>query len=979
MNLDIAAAADLDQRRHLTIFFSDLSDSTRIAASMEPEDYAELLQQLRDLCEQIIPRHGGEIVRIDGDGVLCIFGYPVAHDDAGRRATEAALDLHNAASVLDQSFALPDSRIRLHTGIHSGIVLVRPGDIVRGRFEMLGDATNVAARLCDHAAADEVLVSEASLGADLAFFTVGPRRKVSVSGRGHGLSVYPVVGREPTANRFAARVRRGVAPFAGRAAQIARLEALLDECRAGGPRLAVLAGPAGIGKTRLANEFLDRAVASGATGLLGYCEAYLGARPLQPFVQILSALTGEEPRAPDAALVPGLLIPALADAASGGPVILSIDDWQWADDAARRLLDVIRAQALGPLLILLSTRDDDPALAEIDGGTIIPVPPLAPAEAVAAIEGLVAAPGPFLVERIRDQSGGSPLFIEELCHAASGEHGDVAQGDRNAWLDMLVQTRFARLPADEAALVRTAAVIGHILPVWLFEAITDVRADDPVVRRLMDSDFIYEGETSDTLRFKHGLARDAIYRTVGLKARQALHRRAAEALEARSGLGGHPPLPESLAYHFAACGNVERAMHYSTLAGDAAMAVPALDRAQAHYREALTLLASLEPTDTHIQLTSRIVHKFGLASVVDPSPEQLIVLEVAERLTAATHNAEGLTYARYWSGALLYGVGRPRESVAKLEQALADAAKLDRPRLVDQLQANLGQSYFANCQYAEAEALLDTAITGMRARRRHGLETGLVYAIGARGLLFADQGRFERAYDDFGLVDDVLGTARPVMFGSILNKRSVASIWQGQYNEAVAHAEAGIAHGTLTRSRYYTMMSRALLAYASWKLDRQDNRIDDLAKATAWFEAGASQHRTSLCHGWLAEAMSTAGNAAATRRAAGAAFNRARKGDRLGEALACRSLARVAASGGESQSAARYLARAYRAAEARGSARETAETRLCEAEIALSHGDIAGAARLAGQAKANFAAMGMDDHVIQAAALVAGAAKASSH
>ena len=147
-----APGAFIQQRRHIAILFSDLSKSTRISKVMEPELYADLLQQLRDIYEQLIPRHGGEIVRIDGDGVLCIFGYPVPHEDSGRRAAEAAIDLHRAVGSLDLAPAAPGYPVQLHSGIHAGVVLVRGGDIVRGKFEILGDATNIAAHLCETAA-----------------------------------------------------------------------------------------------------------------------------------------------------------------------------------------------------------------------------------------------------------------------------------------------------------------------------------------------------------------------------------------------------------------------------------------------------------------------------------------------------------------------------------------------------------------------------------------------------------------------------------------------------------------------------------------------------------------------------------------------------------------------------------------------------------------------------------------------------------
>ena len=937
MTAHISAAADDSQRRHVTIFFSDLSDSTRIAASMEPEDYAELLQKLRALCDQIIPRHGGEIVRIDGDGVLCIFGYPIAHDDAGRRATEAALDLHNAASVLDQSFAPPDVRIRLHTGIHAGIVLVRPGDLVRGRFEMLGDATNVAARLCDHAGADEVVVSEAALGADLPFFAVGPRLDVRLSGRRHGLAAYSVSGREPTANRYAARVRRGIAPFSGRTEQLARLEAMLAECEAGANRVVVLFGPPGIGKTRLASEFLDQASQAGAIPLHGFCEAYLGARPLQPFVQILGALTGSDTDAAELPLMLDVLEPELLrrldEIGLGGPVILSIDDWQWADDAARRLLDAIRSRTRGRLLILLSARDDDPNLRDIDDADFVQVPPLSADEAVRAIEGLVASPDPFVVDRIRDQAGGSPLFIEELCHASVEDRSGVAKGDRGAWLDMLIQARFARLSPGQAELVKTASVIGRVVPNWLFAAVTGLHSDDVATQNLASEDFLYAGDAPGFFRFKHGITRDAVYRTVGLKHRRELHRRVAEALHQRAQTDGEDTHLAALAYHHGAATNLERAAHYAILAGDKAMAASALDRAQAHYKSAIEALVQLPDLVQRQKQLNRAIHRYGFACVADPSPDQKSVFASAASASEAIANGEGITLANYWRGTVCYGLGEAQESIAFLERASVTIDSLDSQRIAVQLTANLGQSYSAAGNYPMAEQRLDAAIATMKANRTSGMETGLAYALACRGFLLADQGHFLRAQPYYIEADRYLIGIETPLRGSIVTQQAAVSLWQGDHRQALAHAEEGVEIGRKWRSRYYVMMSSALKAYATWQASRDVQAVHDLEKAAAWFMSEASQQRTSLCFGWLAEIMAEQGNVAEVRRNVARALWRARRGDRLGEAMACRAMARIAGCGHGPRSPRSYLALAEQSAQIRRSPRESALNRQCEADL----------------------------------------------
>ncbi len=925
------------QRRNLTIFFSDLSDSTRIAAAMEPEDYADLLQHVRTLAEQIIPRHGGEIVRIDGDGMLCVFGLPADHDDAARRATEAAIDLHAAASALDQSFASPERRIRLHTGIHSGIVLLRVGDLVRGRFELLGDATNIAARLCDNARPDEIVVSEAALGADRPFFTVGSRQLLPISGRQNDLPIYPVFGREPTANRFAARIRRGVATFEGRAAQLAQLNDNLRACTNEAGRVVILSGPAGIGKTRLAGEFLDRAATVGASVHRGDCEAYLGARPLQPFLQIARTFVDQTLNGtsnllglPDAALTEQCLLEAIIASltASGGPTIFAIDDWQWADDASRLLFDRIKSTSPKGVLFLLITRSDDVSSNDLEGTQTIAVPPLTHGESGAAIESLLATSEPFLVDRIRDHAGGSPLCIEELCHAVVDDGNTATKGERSNWLDMLIQARFARLPPQQAMIVRHAAIAGRVIPGWLFNALTGVPIDDPAVRQLMLEDFIYDAETPGSLRFKHGITRDAVYRTIGRQQRLTLHRKAAEALHAQCAIDGEEAHIEALAYHHDAAGIADRAAHYALLAGDKAMTASALDRAQAYYRSAIKNLG-----DDHKRQKdfNRAIHRFGLACVADPSPDQLAVLTESAVQAGAADNIEGATLCNYWLGTICYGLGRSQSSIDYLNQAMTTINVLNSPRLSAQLRANLGQSHLAAGNYAQAAVCLDAAIPAMKAVSS-GMETGLAYASACRGFLFADQGHFAQADPYYASAIKLLVDTTTPLRGSVVTQQAAVSLWRGDYRAARGHAEAGIEIGHKSRSRYYVMMSTALRAFAQWKLSRDPDAIDELVKCAQWFSSGASRQRTSLCFGWLAEIMADQGRVPETRRYVALTLARARQGDRLGEAMACRAMASVAAQGYGPRNADYYLAMAERSATIKQSPRESSLNRLCAAE-----------------------------------------------
>ncbi|MEO7855080.1 MAG: adenylate/guanylate cyclase domain-containing protein, partial [Rubrivivax sp.] len=260
------------QREFVTVLFADLTGSTRLSATLEAEHYAALLARLSHAYWTVVARHGGLVVRIQGDGMLAVFGHPEPGEDDGRRATAAALELHEAVRALrvDPASGAPGA-LRLHSGIHAGIVLVGAGDAVRGRLELSGITPNIAARLSAAALPDEVLVSAETLGPDSGLFVIGSRRTLQLEGAPAPLVALSVVAQAAGDNRFEARAKRGLSPFVGREGLLGQMTATLDDVRSGGVRALALVAAAGMGKTRLANQFLDRCQADRATVLRGYC------------------------------------------------------------------------------------------------------------------------------------------------------------------------------------------------------------------------------------------------------------------------------------------------------------------------------------------------------------------------------------------------------------------------------------------------------------------------------------------------------------------------------------------------------------------------------------------------------------------------------------------------------------------------------------------------------------------------------------
>ena len=128
--------------------FSDISGSSEHAERLEAEDYALVLEKFRRFARDVIPRHGGNIARLQGDGLLALFGHLEPQEDDGRRAAEAALELHAAVAQLSVGVGAGATFLKMHSGIHAGLVLVIEGDIERGRYDVVGEVPNTAARLC---------------------------------------------------------------------------------------------------------------------------------------------------------------------------------------------------------------------------------------------------------------------------------------------------------------------------------------------------------------------------------------------------------------------------------------------------------------------------------------------------------------------------------------------------------------------------------------------------------------------------------------------------------------------------------------------------------------------------------------------------------------------------------------------------------------------------------------------------------------
>jgi class 3 adenylate cyclase/tetratricopeptide (TPR) repeat protein len=943
------------QRHVLTVLFSDLVGSTKLGRDVDAELLADLIDQLRDIWRDAAHHHGGMVLRTQGDGALLVFGYPHPCEDGGRRAAEAAMEIHQRADALAGAPYLPRLP-RMRSGIATGVVLVSPGDIERGRLDLVGDLANSAAGLLKFAQSGAIIAYAAALGPHANFFEHVP---------GPQPSTLSLLSRRAVQRRLDATAELGLTVLIDRDGPLVQLCAFLaHESGPCGPCM-LLEAEAGMGKTRLLDEVIQR---MRGTVLYGTCESYLAAEVLQPFAQMLRN------RAPPAGLAFDANLPAsperLLDLFSGWsalePLSLVVDDWQWADDASRQLVQGLLERA-PRVVILLACRPRDDGARWIVGAPRVQLMPLSLAGTFRAVRQWQPNVDPFLVERIHAHTGGVPLYVEELCRSSSplslAQWLD-GQAGTPSWLAAWVVGRLTRLPVHLADLVRAAAVAGNAVSVALLQSASGQVCDAEVVLALAEADFLYRSADSETLHFKHGLTRDAVYESIGLRDRQRLHAAYGTLLGQDARPGGQA---EALAFHCRGAGQWQDAAAQAERSGDKASAAFALDSARKWYLTAMDALDRLPERGRDLSLNWCLLsNKLGMTCIFDPLAQgnDATPFESAVALARSLDDAAVLARCLYWLGYMYYGFGRFRQSEHQLRLSRDMADRAGDVRLAAQVDATLAQVLAAASRYDEALRLFDVALAAKQRQSKPGrsMAIGSAYSLACKGSVLADRGAFDAAHRCFDEALALLGGTTHPVANSARNWVAVALVWQGRWREAeqVAAESARIAENT--RSLLLLVVCSAAAGYARWADSADPAGLAQAADAVNWMDARGGRFYSSLHHGWLVDAYSTLGDLTRARHHAAQVVWRSREGERLGEACAYRALARLALRDGDVVRASSWLDRAVRSADLRESRREAALNLAAEADLLRWQGNTAAAIDLTQQARSEFVAMGMRWH-----------------
>src|SRR5262245_36278453 len=278
------------ERKQVTVLFADVAGFTTLAEQLDPEVVHDIINRCFEGITAEVHRFEGTINQYTGDGVMALFGAPLAHEDSPRRAVHAALGIQRA--IRDVAQALQAERglsLQMRIGINTGLVVVgKIGDDLRMDYTAVGDTTNLAARLQQTAQPGSVVVSAVTHQHIAGFFETRDLGEMPVKGRAP-VQAFEVRRPRSRRTRFDVLVERGLTPLVGRERELATLRERFSEVKAGRGQVVGIVGEAGLGKSRLVLEF-RRALAQAAetvTWLEGHCISFGQASPFLPLIEVL--------------------------------------------------------------------------------------------------------------------------------------------------------------------------------------------------------------------------------------------------------------------------------------------------------------------------------------------------------------------------------------------------------------------------------------------------------------------------------------------------------------------------------------------------------------------------------------------------------------------------------------------------------------------------------------------------------------------
>ncbi|MDH4267374.1 MAG: AAA family ATPase, partial [Deltaproteobacteria bacterium] len=523
------------ERKQVTVLFADLKGSMELLSDRDPEEARKILDPVLERLMEAVHHYEGTINQVMGDGVMALFGAPLAHEDHAVRACYAALGMQEAIHRLTEELRRTQGlEVQIRVGMNSGEVVVRSiGSDLHMDYTAVGQTTHLAARMEQLAAPGRIRLTSETLRLAEGFIEVKPLGPVPVKGLAEPIEVYELIGAKPVRSRLQPAVARGLSRFVGRDAEIQQIHRALQQAGTGSGQVLAVVGEAGVGKSRLFHEFAQSQRTRGWLILEAASFSYGKATTFLPVIELLKRyfrihnldnqreirekITGKlltldralEPVIPE--FLSLLDVPVdnpqwraldplqrrlrtldgikrlLLRESQVQPLLLIFEDLHWVDGETQSFLDtLIEGLPKARLLLLVNYRPEyQHSWANRTYYSQMRLDPLQPASAGELLSALLGNDPALesLKGTLIARTGGNPLFLEESVRmlvetrVLLGERGAyrLAKAVEAIQIPATVQTilvaRIDRLPPEEKNLLQCAAVIGKDVPYPLLKEI----------------------------------------------------------------------------------------------------------------------------------------------------------------------------------------------------------------------------------------------------------------------------------------------------------------------------------------------------------------------------------------------------------------------------------------------------------------------------------------------------------------------------
>jgi class 3 adenylate cyclase/tetratricopeptide (TPR) repeat protein len=775
------------ERKQVTVLFADIRGSTELIQELDPEQALHRLEPVLQAMAKAVHHYGGTVNQIMGDGIMALFGAPLAYEDHAVRACFAA------RAIIDAVATLRENHVDVRVGLNSGEVVVRSiGHDLSMEYAAVGSTTHLASRMQQLAATGTAWMTARTARLAGGFIEVRPRGLVDIKGIAQPVEVVELVG---TADQTRWQVRASshtLSQFVGRETELRILSDALRHTRQGRSQIVAVAGEAGMGKSRLVHEFLQGPDIKDLVCLSGAAMPHDRNTPYRLIAQILrtwlrvesddtqatidtrlvTAIAAlDEQLAGVVAPVRSLLDLPVQDAgwealdpvlrrqkthdavrslivqiAASTPLILVVEDMHWADLESQSLLDtVVDGLSTANLLIIVTYRSEyENRWARYSYYSLVQLGPLENTASETLLKTLLgdSADLDSLRSRMIEQTDGTPLFLEEIARSLV-ETGVLVSEPTRFRLTQSVEdveipdsvqsvlaSRIDRLPSEQRTLLQIASVIGKDVPVALLRAVAEMPADR-LARHLLDlrtQEFMHEvrGSSGAEYTFKHALTHAVAYDSMLMRHRRKLHGQVMAAIGERFA-DRIDEFTERLADHALRGELWEEAALYSLKAGQRANHRSAHRAATVFFRHALDAASHLPagPKVVHQAIDIRLGLRVALAATGDLEQVRQY-LEEAATLARSIDDERRLMPIVISRSTILNNLGGLDEAIQAGLDGRAFAERFDDEACLVSSGFALGQAYWNRGDLDKAEQILSQIIEAhaLDRRKRHGGTTG---------------------------------------------------------------------------------------------------------------------------------------------------------------------------------------------------------------------------------------------------------------